>query len=389
MDEGYLDVGEVAADFGDARARRRGGAGRGARGDEPDLRARRRLLQGRRQDRERPPQAGRPDRRPGRAARRRSSRRSTCAGCPESARAPRSACAAGGVETIGDLAALADDEPCARCCRASSARCCATAPAASTRGRSSSRSRRISISAEETFQRDVADVERLQDELRRLAEHVAERLHARGQTGRTVTTKLRYPDFSIRSRSTTVPVGIDDAERIWELACALLDRALADRPGAAAAARRRRLRASRRTASSRWSECGSARAWTTPDPRPRRPRASARRGRSRRCRPVGRADRAGCEHECPPIRDQEGLEVKFGGKSLPPGRLVRFTTRRSPEPSCSIRYREPVASAMNAISAPSGDQLGRAAPFGPILLLSEPLAFITWRCVSLGGGPLA
>jgi hypothetical protein len=29
-----------------------------------------------------------------------------------------------------------------------------------------------------------------------------------------------------------VPVGTDDGERIWELACACLDRALADRPGA-------------------------------------------------------------------------------------------------------------------------------------------------------------
>ena len=43
---------------------------------------------------------------------------------------------------------------------------------------------------------------------------------------------LRYPDFAIRSRSTTLPVGTDDGERIGELACALLDRALADRPGA-------------------------------------------------------------------------------------------------------------------------------------------------------------
>jgi len=90
----------------------------------------------------------------------------------------------------------------------------------------------VSISAEETFPRDVAEVERLQDELRRLSELVAERLEAAGQTGRTVTTKVRYPDFSIRSRSTTLPVGIGDAERIWELACGLLDRALADRPGA-------------------------------------------------------------------------------------------------------------------------------------------------------------
>jgi DNA polymerase-4 len=88
----------------------------------------------------------------------------------------------------------------------------------------------ISVSAEETFERDIEDVERLQEELRRLSEHVAERLA--GQTGRTVTTKVRYPDFSIRSRSTSLAVGIDDPERIWELACACLDRALADRPGA-------------------------------------------------------------------------------------------------------------------------------------------------------------
>ena len=90
----------------------------------------------------------------------------------------------------------------------------------------------VSISAEETFPRDVAEVERLQEELRRLSGHVAERLAASGQVGRTVTTKVRYPDFSIRSRSTSLPVGIDEAERIWELACACLDRALADRPGA-------------------------------------------------------------------------------------------------------------------------------------------------------------
>ncbi|HEY7018437.1 MAG TPA: DNA polymerase IV [Gaiellaceae bacterium] len=90
----------------------------------------------------------------------------------------------------------------------------------------------ISISAEETFPRDVTEVERLQEELRRLSELVAERLAANGQAGRTITTKVRYPDFSIRSRSTSLPVGTDEADRIWELACACLDRALADRPGA-------------------------------------------------------------------------------------------------------------------------------------------------------------
>jgi DNA polymerase IV len=91
---------------------------------------------------------------------------------------------------------------------------------------------RVSISQEETFARDIADVEELRVELRPMANALAEHLHEKGETARTVTTKVRYPDFAIRSRSTTLPVGTDDADRIWELACALLDRALADRPGA-------------------------------------------------------------------------------------------------------------------------------------------------------------
>jgi DNA polymerase IV len=90
----------------------------------------------------------------------------------------------------------------------------------------------VSISNEETFDRDIADREQLADEVLRMATRLAEHLEARGYTARTVTTKVRYPDFSIRSRSTSLPVGTDDGGRIGELACALLDRALADRPGA-------------------------------------------------------------------------------------------------------------------------------------------------------------
>jgi DNA polymerase-4 len=91
---------------------------------------------------------------------------------------------------------------------------------------------RVSISQEETFSRDIADVEQLRAELRPMADDLVEHLRRSGETARTITTKVRYPDFAIRSRSTTLPVGTDDAERIWELACALLDRALKDRPGA-------------------------------------------------------------------------------------------------------------------------------------------------------------
>ena len=90
---------------------------------------------------------------------------------------------------------------------------------------------RISISHEETFAQDVGDRLRLHDELRRMAAQLSDHLRARAQTARTVTTKLRYPDFSIRTRSASLAVGIDDGDRIGDLACSLLDRALRDRPG--------------------------------------------------------------------------------------------------------------------------------------------------------------
>ena len=136
----------------------------------------------------------------------------------------------GGVETIGQLAAL-DDEHLALLLRGK--------VGAELRDRARGIDprplelavERISISNEETFPRDVADREKLHDELHRMSERLAEHLAARGQVARTVTTKLRYPDFSIRTRSTSLPVGTAVADRIGALACSLLDRALRDRPG--------------------------------------------------------------------------------------------------------------------------------------------------------------
>ena len=49
---------------------------------------------------------------------------------------------------------------------------------------------------------------------------------------RTVTTKVRYPDFSTGAARRRFRSARTTAERITELACALLDRALAERPGA-------------------------------------------------------------------------------------------------------------------------------------------------------------
>ncbi|HKA27354.1 MAG TPA: DNA polymerase IV [Gaiellaceae bacterium] len=136
-----------------------------------------------------------------------------------------------GVETIGALAALPDGEL-ARLLPGK------LGPLLRDRARGidprslETTSQTISISTEETFDRDIADVGQLRAEVRRMAERMAEQLEKSGQTARTVTTKVRYPDFSIRSRSTTLPVATDDRGRIAELACELLERALADRPGA-------------------------------------------------------------------------------------------------------------------------------------------------------------
>jgi DNA polymerase IV len=90
----------------------------------------------------------------------------------------------------------------------------------------------VSISAEDTFARDLVDRELLHVEVRRLADLVSERLRRTSLSGRTVTAKLRYADFSIRTRSTTLGAAVDDAETIGMVACGLLDRGLRDRPGA-------------------------------------------------------------------------------------------------------------------------------------------------------------
>ena len=65
-----------------------------------------------------------------------------------------------------------------------------------------------------------------------MAAEVAEHLRRTGLSARTVTAKLRYADFSIRSRSTTLAAAVDEPALIGDLACGLLDRGLRDRPGA-------------------------------------------------------------------------------------------------------------------------------------------------------------
>lgn len=79
-----------------------------------------------------------------------------------------------------------------------------------------------SISVEDTFAADVFDRRVLADSLRRDAANVAGRLRAAGMFARTITLKVKYPDFSTHTRSRTLAGAVDDTETIMAVALGLL-----------------------------------------------------------------------------------------------------------------------------------------------------------------------
>jgi DNA polymerase-4 len=85
-----------------------------------------------------------------------------------------------------------------------------------------------SIGHEETYPWDRDDRADLQREIVRMADAVATRLRAAEVTGRTVTLKVRYGDFSTITRSRTLSVGIDTGPAIARAAESLLDQVAVD-----------------------------------------------------------------------------------------------------------------------------------------------------------------
>ncbi|MDG5494263.1 DNA polymerase IV [Niveispirillum sp. BGYR6] len=79
-----------------------------------------------------------------------------------------------------------------------------------------------SISAETTFDQDVADGDALEKIMWPLAETVSRRLKAAGLAGNTVTLKLKTPDFRLISRSQRLPSPTRMADRIFRTGCTLL-----------------------------------------------------------------------------------------------------------------------------------------------------------------------
>lgn len=76
---------------------------------------------------------------------------------------------------------------------------------------------RQSLSAEETFDRDLADESQLLHALLELADRVSARLRAKGISGQTVTLKVRFANFTTVTRSKTLPHEIDGATGIYQV----------------------------------------------------------------------------------------------------------------------------------------------------------------------------
>ena len=80
-----------------------------------------------------------------------------------------------------------------------------------------------SVSAEDTFERDVVEPSRLRSLLDALSDRVARRLRADGLSGRTVTVKVRQHDFATLSRSATLRGPTDDVRVVSRVARRLLE----------------------------------------------------------------------------------------------------------------------------------------------------------------------
>jgi DNA polymerase-4 len=79
-----------------------------------------------------------------------------------------------------------------------------------------------SVSAERTFDEDLTDPLALAAQLARVAGFAWQRIERAGVAGRTVTLKVKYSDFTLITRSKSVPVPIADEARLLEQGQALL-----------------------------------------------------------------------------------------------------------------------------------------------------------------------
>ena len=126
-----------------------------------------------------------------------------------------------GVKTVADLAAKSLTDLIALAGRAHGAGLYALARAEDDRPVVPDRGVK-SVSHEETFERDLTDLDVLGREIDSMAARVGRRLRASAFSGRTVTLKLRRYDFTTLTRSQTLPQPTDDVRLIATTARRLL-----------------------------------------------------------------------------------------------------------------------------------------------------------------------
>ncbi|MEZ5167891.1 MAG: DNA polymerase IV [Acidimicrobiales bacterium] len=128
-----------------------------------------------------------------------------------------------GIETVGDLAAQPRQRIEAGLGRAAGAQLHALANGLDDRPVVVDHELK-SIGHEETFARDLTTPAQLGPHVVRMADAVAARARRAAMSGRTITLKIRFGDFTTITRSVTLPEPVDSARTIGQEAASLLAR---------------------------------------------------------------------------------------------------------------------------------------------------------------------
>jgi DNA polymerase IV len=87
-----------------------------------------------------------------------------------------------------------------------------------------------SVGSEETFARDLDDLDDILREVLRLSDRTGGRLRAKGLCGRTVTLKVRWSNFKTITRSRTLPYEVHSGSELYEVARELFLKLGPERP---------------------------------------------------------------------------------------------------------------------------------------------------------------
>ena len=88
---------------------------------------------------------------------------------------------------------------------------------------------RKSLSAENTFEKDLATTAEMEGKLKPIFEEVIRRIDKSKIKGRTITLKIKHADFTLQTRSKTLEQ-YPDPEQIWTVAVELLHQEEVSKP---------------------------------------------------------------------------------------------------------------------------------------------------------------